>query len=135
MKKPRIQQDDAPGGLTHNPFAALRASGGGDSPAAGRPASGGPASASSPDSSAVQEPSRRIVVQREKKGRGGKTVTRILGLDLPDEALTDLARKLKKALGCGASTEGADVLLQGALTERAAAWLREHLGVDVTIGN
>ena len=27
MKKPRIEQDDAPGGLTHNPFAALRPGG------------------------------------------------------------------------------------------------------------
>jgi translation initiation factor 1 (eIF-1/SUI1) len=42
---------------------------------------------------------------------------------------------MKRALGCGASVEERDVLLQGALTERAAQWLRARGWSDVSIGN
>jgi translation initiation factor 1 len=120
MKKPRPPQDDRPGGLTHNPFAALRPEGRSESPAAPSP-----------------EPPRsgRLVVRREKKGRGGKTVTRVSGLELGEVELEQLAREMKRALGCGATVEEADILLQGALTERAAKWLRERTGAAVTIGN
>ncbi|MDA1264803.1 MAG: translation initiation factor [Planctomycetota bacterium] len=77
----------------------------------------------------------QVVVRREKKGRGGKTVTRVSGLELNAKDLTSLARDLKQGLGCGASVDGEDILLQGALTDRAAAWLMKHRGVRVTIGN
>ena len=128
MKRPRIQQDDAPGGLTHNPFAALRAD--------GKPARADAPPSPPVDGDAPARPERgRVVVQREKKGRGGKTVTRVTGLDIEGAELESLARDMKRALGCGASLDGRDVLLQGSLTERAAAWLEERLGVGVTIGN
>lgn len=63
----------------------------------------------------------KIVVRREKKGRAGKTVTRIDGL--PTAELPALAKRLKSALGCGATVEGPSLLLLGSLVERAAAWL------------
>jgi translation initiation factor 1 len=74
-------------------------------------------------------------VRREKKGRGGKTVTRVTGLGPAGADLPQLARELKRALGCGASVDGTDVLLQGSMTERAAAWLEERFEVPVSIGN
>ena len=128
MKKRRITQDDRPKGLTHNPFAALRPD------AAPRKA---PADAQAPSGSTDRQAGRagRVVVQREKKGRAGKTVTRVIGLELGAEALAELARDLKRALGCGASVEQTEILLQGAQTDRVAALLRERLEVDVTIGN
>ncbi len=129
MKKPRINQDDRPDGLTHNPFAALGSSGSGDA------GSRTPEPAPDPSEPDVAERADRIVVRREKKGRGGKTVTRVSGLTLEPPALSELAREMKRALGCGATVEAADVLLQGALTERAAEWLRSRLGARVTIGN
>jgi translation initiation factor 1 len=133
-KKPRHDQNDAPGGLTHNPFAALRGS---------APKEPVPPTSNPPSAPTRPEPTRpnpadgrpALVVRREKKGRAGKTVTRISGLTLAPAALADLARELKRALGCGATVEGADVLLQGSLTERTASWLRERLGARVTIGN
>ncbi len=127
-KKPQLRQDDAPEGLKHNPFAALRPD--------GKPAPA-PAPASTPASSAPPEASAeaRLVVRREKRGRAGKTVTRVAGLGLEEQALSELAREMKRALGCGASTEEGDVLLQGAMTERAAKWLRERLGLPVVVGN
>ncbi len=75
----------------------------------------------------------KLVVQREKKGRGGKTVTRIRGL--APASLDTLATQMKKALGCGATIEGGDLLLLGSLVERAAAWLRAQGAERVVEGN
>ena len=126
MGKPKQPTpDDRPGGLTHNPFAALRP----DGQPAPPPVDDTPAPGDDP------APTGRIVVRREKKGRGGKTVTRITGLDLAPPALDALKRQLKKALGAGASIDGTDLLLQGDLTSRAASWLESELDRRVTIGN
>ena len=57
----------------------------------------------------------KAVVRRERAGRGGKTVTLIEQLALPDEALKALAKKMKKAMGCGATVEDSAIVLQGDL--------------------
>ncbi len=77
---------------------------------------------------------QKVVLQREKKGRGGKTITRISGLVMEPKAANKLAKDLKRALGCGASVEAETVILQGDQTERAAQWFREQ-GAKVVIGN
>jgi translation initiation factor 1 len=69
----------------------------------------------------------------EKKGRRGKTVTRIAGL--PQRDLNALAVEMKKALGCGAMVEESEVVLQGSLVERAAAWLSKQGAKQVVKGN
>jgi translation initiation factor 1 len=71
----------------------------------------------------------RVVLRRERKGRGGRTVTRVQGLGWDDDALAELARRMARALGCGAGVEDGDVVLQGDLVTRAEAWLRAQ-GVD-----
>lgn len=68
----------------------------------------------------------RVVLRRERKGRGGRTVTRVQGLGWDDAALAELARAMARALGCGATIEDGDVVLQGDPGERAAAWLEER---------
>ncbi|QDU65342.1 translation initiation factor [Engelhardtia mirabilis] len=125
--KPKRPQDDAPDGLVHNPFAALRPQGAAPIPETAPQPTG--------DEAPAAAGGGKLVVQREKRGRAGKTVTRVSGLVGDPEALALLARELKRALGCGASVEGTDVILQGAQTERAAKWLREQRGARVTIGN
>lgn len=127
--KSRRNQDDVPKGLTHNPFAALRPDG------AAPPPPPEPAPEADPTGTDEREPQGRLVVRREKKGRAGKTVTRVSGLALDPGPLAELAREMKRALGCGASVEAPDILLQGALTDRAAKWLEKRLGTRVTIGN
>jgi len=131
MKTRREPQDDRPDGLTHNPFAKLRA-GGSDAPP---PAPRAPLSRGGAGRGGESTPAGPLVVRREKRGRGGKTVTRVRGLELEPAALVDLARELARALGCGAGVEDGELVLQGAQTERAAGWLRGRLGVRVTIGN
>lgn len=99
--------------LAHHPFAAL----------AGMRAPAGPAPVEAPVEEAPASPRfpGKLVVRREKKGRGGKTVTRIQGL--PASEREAIASQLKRALGCGATVEGDDVVLLGALVDRAADWL------------
>jgi translation initiation factor 1 (eIF-1/SUI1) len=74
-----------------------------------------------PDYSKVE----RVVLRYERKGHGGKSVTRVEGVPFAEDALEDLARELKKSLGCGAWVEGNEILLQGDLTERSQAWFQK----------
>ncbi len=145
----RREQDDLPEGLTHNPFASLRPGGAAPAPKPEEPAaSPSKQDREQPREKSSRQPSKkppkkaagegsgpRLVARREKRGRGGKTVTRIAGLELGPKELDDLARELKRALGCGASVEEGDVVLQGALVERAAVWLEGRLSARVTRGN
>ena len=52
-------------------------------------------------------------VRREVKGRRGKTVTTISGLDLAEDALRDLAAELKRACGSGGSVKDGVIEIQG----------------------
>ena len=52
-------------------------------------------------------------LQRQVKGRNGKPVTLISGLQLADSELKTLAKELKKRCGVGGSIEGRDILIQG----------------------
>ena len=76
-----------------------------------------------------------LVVRRERKGHGGKTVTVVDGLRLPPARLEALARAMRKALGCGSWTDAGRVALQGDRVEQAAAWLQRHGARRVTRGN
>ena len=79
--------------------------------------------------------SGKLLVRREKKGRGGKTVTVIEGLAAGLPELEDLARQMKKDFGCGAHVEGPNVVLQAAQPERARTWLLERGAKKVIVGN
>jgi len=76
----------------------------------------------------------RLVLRREKKDRGGKTVVIISGFaELPGAnsvMIADLAKELKGKLGCGGSFDRQEIVLQG---DRAAAVnaLLEELGFRV----
>ncbi len=105
-----------------NPFARLAALRN-DLP----PGDAKPAAAETPVEAAdpvVALLARRVVVRREKKGRGGKTVTVVQFPDGGDEAAVDaLAKELRKALGTAAQREDASVAVQGDIVDRVADWL------------
>ena len=75
----------------------------------------------------------KAVLRMERKGRGGKTVTVIAQLPGEQSALEQVARDLRRALGCGARVEGAEVVVQGDVRERVRAWLAER-GVRRVVG-
>ena len=86
-----------------------------------------PAKTTRPSTAASAKPEtstapKRVVLQKERKGHGGKTVTRVRSHGLVGEALEQLAKDLKRGLGCGARVEDGEVLLQGDIADRAAAW-------------
>ncbi len=73
-------------------------------------------------------------LRKEKKGRGGKTVTILSGSHLTLQEAEALGKAMRKALGCGSRVEGGDVLLQGDLRERGKDWLLSQGAKRVTVG-
>jgi translation initiation factor 1 len=54
-----------------------------------------------------------IRVQREVKGRKGKTVTTISGFQLDDDELKGLATQVKRRCGTGGSVKDGVIIIQG----------------------
>lgn len=54
-----------------------------------------------------------VRVQRESKGRGGKTVTVIFGVPLAAQELKDLAGELKRRCGTGGTVRDWSIEIQG----------------------
>jgi len=52
-------------------------------------------------------------VRREKKGRGGKTVTTVADAPLPPDALKDLAKRLRRLCGTGGTVKAGVIEIQG----------------------
>jgi len=65
-----------------------------------------------------------IRVQREVKGRKGKTVTTISGFQLDHDELKDLATHLKRRCGTGGSVKDGVILIQGDHRETLIAELK-----------
>ena len=63
--------------------------------------------------SARPAPSGVIRVSRQTKGRGGKTVTRVEGMPLGDDALAQLGKQLRTACGSGGTVKGGVIEVQG----------------------
>ncbi|MCP4680317.1 MAG: translation initiation factor [Deltaproteobacteria bacterium] len=72
---------------------------------------------------------KKIVVRKEKKGRSGKVVTTVDGIDFSPEKLEQLVKKMRKNLGCGGRVEGTRIVLQGDIGARVSCWLKEN-GAD-----
>lgn len=65
-----------------------------------------------------------VRVSREKKGRGGKTVTVVRGLALDAAALAALGRQLKAACGSGGTVADGAIEIQGDHVERVVQALQ-----------
>jgi len=82
----------------------------------------GPA-APQPASPPPREQTARI--WRERKGRGGKTVTVVSGLQLTGPELAALAKQLKALCGSGGTVKEGDIEIQGDHRQRIAAELKK----------
>ncbi len=65
-------------------------------------------------------------VSREKKGRGGKTVTLVRQLALEPAALAELGQRLKTQCGSGGTVADGVLEIQGDHVERVMLALRER---------
>jgi translation initiation factor 1 len=78
------------------------------------PACGNPSARCSCSKKPKTVPGDGVVrIQRESKGRGGKTVTIITGLPLAEEQLKVLAGELKRRCGTGGTLKSGIVEIQG----------------------
>jgi translation initiation factor 1 len=94
-----------------------------------------PASTKKPDTKTIDlAKSGKIVVRRERKGRGGKTVTLVSGIERPPAELERIAKEMRKALGCGSTMEAGAIVLQGDIVPRAQAWLQSHGATRIVLG-
>lgn len=59
-----------------------------------------------------------VRIQRQTKGRKGKGVTLITGLELHDKELNNLAKQLKKKCGTGGTVKDGVIEIQGDYRER-----------------
>lgn len=67
-----------------------------------------------------------VRLHRESKGRGGKGVTLIKGLNLQEEQLKTLAKKIKQLCGTGGTVKQGVIEIQGEQREKIAAWLAQE---------
>ena len=77
----------------------------------------------------------KLVLRRERKGHGGKTATRIEGLDGDASELDATLRDVKRTLGCGATRDGGDILVQGDQVLRLVAYLESRCAKKIVVGN
>lgn len=64
-----------------------------------------------------------VRVSRETRGRGGKTVTLVRGVDLEADALAALGKQLRSACGAGGTLRDGVIEIQGEHRERIVALL------------
>ena len=67
-----------------------------------------------------------IRIQREIKGRKGKTVTTVFGLPLESEQLQKLARKIKGRCGAGGSVKEGVIIIQGDHRQTILDEIKKH---------
>ena len=138
-KKSKAAKKEAPAPeATHNPFAALGSLRDALPSAPSAKTAKTAKTAKSVDVVASEvvgavTPLTKVVLRREKKGRGGKTVTRVQGI--PGGELDAWTKRAKKALGCGATVEEGELLLLGDLVERGAAFFEGEGVKRVVRGN
>ncbi|USH05600.1 stress response translation initiation inhibitor YciH [Grimontia kaedaensis] len=74
----------------------------------------------------VREKGDGIVrVQRQTKGRKGKGVCLVTGLDIDDTALKLVAAELKKVCGCGGAVKDGVIEIQGDKRDQIKAYLEK----------
>jgi len=67
----------------------------------------------------------QVRVRRESKGRGGKTVTVVVGLPVTAAELKTICAELKKRCGVGGAIKDTHIEIQGDQTEPVLAWLKQ----------
>jgi translation initiation factor 1 len=75
--------------------------------------------------SATPKGQQRVRVQRTKAGKGGKLVTAITGLELPEAELRALLKQLKASAGTGGNLKDGVIELQGDQVTPALAALEQ----------
>jgi translation initiation factor 1 len=73
-----------------------------------------------------------VRIRRETKGRKGKGMTTVTGIDLPEKELKDLCSQLKKTCGTGGALKNGIIEIQGDNRDKIKVTL-EQLGHNVKL--
>ena len=85
---------------------------------------------------ADKESIQKAILHRESAGRGGRTVTVVdVRPPLDADAALNLAKSMRKGLGCGSHIEGSRIILQGDIGDRAEAWFIKRGVKKIIRGN
>ncbi len=68
----------------------------------------------------------KLLVRKERKGRGGKVVTVISGFEGSDAEIKALAKSIKQHCGTGGAVKGDDIIIQGDLADKIVQYLEER---------
>ena len=121
--KEKINTSVTPEPLQNNPFGALDALNSSQLKSS-------PSESKTPPPPATPAPKSRgrLILRRETKDRGGKTVVVVYNFnEVPGSnkhTIADLARELRKKLGCGGASDSHEIVLQGDRPAEVAAALR-----------
>jgi translation initiation factor 1 len=74
---------------------------------------------------AVSKNDFTVSVCFEKKGRAGKGVTIIRGIEEDSNTLKSLAKEIKKTLSIGGSNKNGEIILQGRIQEKVIGLLNK----------
>lgn len=78
-----------------------------------------------PEAEGLPPVGQRVNVRRETQGRNGKCVTALWGFQASERQLDALGSVLRKALGCGGSSKGGRVEIQGDKVAAVLVWLAD----------
>lgn len=81
------------------------------------------AAEAAPEKAAQKE---RLDIIYERKGRAGKPATIIVGFTIDDDAVADIASRIKRSLGTGGSARGGEILVQGDRRKEVLAFLTKE---------
>ena len=71
----------------------------------------------------IKPAEQRLLIQLDKKQRGGKTVTLITGFSGTASDLELLAKNLRNLCGTGGSAKGGEAIVQGDQRDKVLQWL------------
>lgn len=125
-EKNKLDVNKAAGALQTDPFAALDSLDVSALPPGREPAV---EKKTEPERPAVKSRGR-LILRRETKDRGGKTVVVVSGFaavpGFSAAAREDLGRRLRKALGCGGTVEAGEIIVQGDQPAAVCAFLEKE---------
>jgi len=73
----------------------------------------------------------RIRVHLEKKGRGGKSVSIVRGIQMTNAAMKEIEKKLKSKCGVGGSQKNGEIIIQGDHRNKIIELLKEMGANDI----
>lgn len=73
----------------------------------------------------------KLRIHLEKKGRGGKSVSIIRGLDMTHNLIKELEKKLKSHCGVGGTSKNGEIIIQGDQRDKIMSFLKDQGAKDI----